>query len=220
MHAAGARGARRRAALCANGADLADGAGAGYLWAQSADEVSVHAVAPPGTRARQVRVALRGEGLVAGESVASALRVTLDGEVLLDGALGGKVALADGDDEGEEIDWTLADLPGDAKGRRVVSVTMRKVSPGAGVRQWWNRALEGGPEIDTSAIAGRSTYGVGASPGDSKPSAGALSDAGGSGSGKSFAEVFAEAEKAFREKVKHQKPIELHLTPGDGAAEP
>ena len=80
--------------------------------------------------------------------------------------------------------------------------------------------LEGGPEIDTSAIAGRSTYGVGASPGDSKPSAGALSDAGGSGSGKSFAEVFAEAEKAFREKVKHQKPIELHLTPGDGAAEP
>ena len=178
-----------RASLSRNGGECA-----AHLWSQSRDEVCLRLVVPAGTRAKQVVLELSQKALVSGASACERLRVTVDGDCVAEGALGGPVV----DDE-DDWDWTVEDLPLDAGKRRVVAVTLRKVHPADGVVHWWQKALEGGVEVDTDTIAERKTYGV--KKGDAK----------GQESYKTFQQVFAEAEKGFKAKIAGHKPIEIDL---------
>lgn len=159
--ARGAPAARRslRSEFSLNGGCV----GERYLWSQSACDVTLSVVAPPGAKAKDVSVCLRRRH---GEAT-HGLTVRLGQRVLVEGALahavqcGGADPLdaqaADG--QPEELDWELVDYTPAAEGeppRRCVRVTLRKAqSLGATLVFWWPRALAGDPAIDTQLILDR-----------------------------------------------------------------
>lgn len=152
-----------------------------HLWSQDAEGASVAVFAPAGTRAREVQWELGACDVHLGEPVARRLRVALltqpegggDGRVLVDAPLAYPVHAGE-----DDVDWELVDFAGDAEGRRLITFTFRKVSPGPDLRLWWNRAFEGDYAIDTAEIEGRR----------GQPGA--------------FSAAFKEAEQEFRERLR------------------
>ena len=185
------------------------GAADGYLWSQSDTEVTVSALVPPGTRARDVQVRLsappRPAGVPAGPAEPPVLRITLAGvsEPVLQAALahaveapGGADAEADG-----ECDWELTDFDADTAGeppRRAVRVTLRKTSPGGAVVHWWARALAGGPAIDTSAIVDRGRTAARTA---------------------AAREAWAEAEAQFKSRTREFQRVEVDVGDGSGGGD-
>ena len=202
--ASGSARASRAAEFSRNG-----GAANGYLWSQSEAEVTVSALVPPGTRARDVQVRLiaapHPAGVPAGPAEPPVLRISLAGapEPVLQAALAYAVEApggADADVDGE-CDWELTDFDADAAGappRRAVRVTLRKPSPGGAVVHWWARALAGGPAIDTSAIADR---------GRTAARTAAARDA------------WAEAEAEFKRRTREFQRVEVDVGDGSGGVD-
>mmetsp|Transcript_20306 Transcript_20306/g.67081 ORF Transcript_20306/g.67081 Transcript_20306/m.67081 type:complete len:240 (+) Transcript_20306:2-721(+) len=128
--------------------------GASYRWAQSeaGAEVTVWLPLPPGTRAREVGVAIRGGGgggSSGGGDGDTWLEVTLGGESLLKGALGGAVAR-------DELEWTLEDAPragGAGEPSRTLVVALLKAAPPhAAEPPIWASLLRSHPEIDVAPL--------------------------------------------------------------------
>ncbi len=201
--AAGGASGRARATRAAEFSRNGGAVEGRYLWSQSEAEVTVSALVPPGTRARDVSVRLvppaHTDGAPHGPAEPPVLRVALAGEAepLLHAALAHAVdtGINTGDADGE-CDWELTDFDADAEGappRRAVRVTLRKASPGGAVVHWWSRALAGGPAIDTSAIADR---------GRTAARTAAARDA------------WAEAEALFKSRAAQRVPVEVDISGG------
>jgi hypothetical protein len=167
-----------------------------YLWSQSASEVTLSALAPPGTRAKDVRVTLSPPPPGGGTQ---RLTVALAGAPpLVDAPLAHAVDAPSGE---EEVDWELTDFDAAAPAaasdvassagvRRAVRVTLRKAPPASNVVHWWRCALEGDPVIDTASIGERA--------GSAARTAAARA-------------VWAEAEAEFKRRVRERVPVEVDV---------
>ena len=138
-------------------------------------------LAPAEIRAREVQWELGARDLHLGDPVARHLRVALrpldprgETHVLVDAPLAYPVRAGE-----DDVDWELVDFEGDDEGRRLVVFSLLKISPGAGVRLWWNRALEADVPVDTGGMEGRR----------GQPGA--------------FSTAFKEAEREFRKQLRN-----------------
>lgn len=159
-----------------------------HLWRQSADEVEISILVPPGTRAKQVRPQLISPAEPTG---APTLLVECTGAPgsrppHFMGVLAHPVEMPD---EAGELSWEITDYEPEALGgRRVVRVNLEKRHM-QGVVVWWTRALQTEPEIDTLSLP------------DRKRAAGA----------EEMQSVWEQAQAMFREKVAHRQPHEVVL---------
>ena len=170
---------------------LNGGAAASYLWSQTKNSVTISVFVPAGTRAKGTEVAV----------AASRLKITTPalGALGFDAELWTDIELPEDDDD---VDWEIVDVKDDPEARRVISVTLRKTAKfGSAIVMWWKAAVKGGPEIDVSTIKDRKQQ---AKKG-----------------GKTFSQVFAEAEAAFKAKVKAKGdtrvPVDIGSSSGSDA---
>jgi hypothetical protein len=184
----GRLGASRAAEFSRNGGAVGDR----YLWSQTAEEVTISVLVPPGTRAKDVLVRLTPPPL--GELGAThRLTVALAGAPpAVDAPLAFAVD-APQDAAAEAPDWELTDFDAaasEAKPRRAVRVTLRKSLPGAAMVHWWRAALAGDPGIDTASIGDRERT--------AQRTAAARA-------------VWAEAEAEFKRRVQERERIEIDV---------
>jgi hypothetical protein len=159
-----------------------------HLWRQSADEVEISVLVPPGTRAKQVRPKLIPSAEPASSPTLLVERTDAAGSSppYFRGVLAYPVEVPD---EAGELSWEITDYEPEALGgRRVVRVNLRK-PPMQGLVVWWTRALQIEPEIDTLSLP------------DRKRVTGA----------EEMQSVWEQAQVMFREKVASLQPREVTL---------
>ena len=131
-----------------------------YCWSQDADQVTLSVFLPQGTQTKQISASLSPTVELGGSGSGGAdtrneskmrLCVKLDGKAIVEGLLAYAVLIDEDADGG--IDWELKGARG--SGRRRWIATMRKVSPVANARIWWNRLFEQEPKIDVTQIQDR-----------------------------------------------------------------
>jgi len=99
-----------------------------YVWTQTLSEVTVNVLVPPGTRSRDMVVAI----------TPTTLKVGLKGHApLVDGKLHKRI-------KADDSMWTLDDT---AHGRAVVLELFKEHG-----MEWWKGVIEGDPEIDTTKV--------------------------------------------------------------------
>jgi len=160
-----------------------------YFWCQDAKEVTLSVVAPPGTRARDVRVrvtatdvevVLPSNGTDSSRAFREAWTHEIDPE-----------PRDDDDDDGAAAaptfgDWEITDFEGTgADARRVVRVTVRKKGADM-LAHWWRSGVKGGPEVDPATFVDRS-----------------------SSKAAEARRAWEQAQEMFRERVKNRELIEV-----------
>ena len=183
--------------LMRNGGCAREGGGENterYFWCQDAKEVTLSVVAPPGTRARDVRVRVTATDVEvvvtssdSGSNASpSAFREAWTHEIdpeprddADDADAGAGAAPTFGD-------WEITDFEGTgADARRVVRVTVRKKGADM-LAHWWRSGVKGGPEVDPATFVDRSA---------SKAT--------------EARRAWEQAQEMFRERVKNRQLIEV-----------
>jgi len=193
---ASAKGEDQLRALSRNGARCGS-----YLWSQDRTTCTLGVIVPRGSRASEVGVELSGFDYLGGTKRATCLSVVhrpsgtrVGGDLQCPCRAEDDDLLANwevSDDRGLKAPrdpapdscsvFQLKDLAGSTEKERVVLVELRKVSVADNVVVWWKRLFKGEdePEVDINSIEDRVQ-----------------------GGGQSFAEVWNEAEKMFKEKLR------------------
>ncbi|KAL7548814.1 hypothetical protein ACHAWF_012073 [Thalassiosira exigua] len=151
-----------------------------------------------------------GEASFGSVEVVSVLNETKEETALLRRNLPRPIHL---DRDEEEVDWEIEDRLGAGDGdddcegdelecTKLVTITMSKAVPMAGVVLWWDRPLKGYPAIDVSTIQERQgksrvKKGEGQQGGDEKEDA--------------FRRAWEEAHATFREKVKSREKTSVEV---------
>ncbi|QDZ17587.1 putative HSP20-like chaperone [Chloropicon primus] len=171
---ASAKGEDQLRALSRNGARCGS-----YLWSQDRTTCTLGVIVPRGSRASEVGVELSGFDYLGGTKRATCLSVVHRPSGT---RVGGDLQCpCRAEDDDLLANWELKDLAGSTEKERVVLVELRKVSVADNVVVWWKRLFKGEdePEVDINSIEDRVQ-----------------------GGGQSFAEVWNEAEKMFKEKLR------------------
>jgi len=149
-------------------------------WCQDRLEAVVRKELPAGTKASDIAVTFDREG--------SVLTVTRSAEVVLHGTVRYKFEL--NDDELCPVPWELVTIAG----RRVLEITLKKLSPIPGAVIWWKHVFVDDPEIDVTAIPDRARSG----------------GSGGAGT-QDVANAWEEAHRLFKERAAAREPITIDV---------